>query len=133
MAIHDRLRNSVASCLVLLLTACGKPPTSMSRTYVVAYRVIGSAGITFDSVRYEDAQGTSVRVVAPASNWSVAFSASSGAYVQASAWALASAGGASATLRVMWTESGVSTASDSSTATTGAPGRFALSIPRRQI
>ena len=119
--------------LTLLLVACSKPPSTGPRNYGVAYRVTGSAGISFDSGRYEDAQGTLVTVVAPAPNWAVGFPAMTGDSVQATAWVVASAGGLSASLRVMWTESGVSTQSDSSTTTTSAPGHFTLSIPRRQI
>lgn len=118
--------------LALLLTACGSP-SSGPTVYVVGYVLSASQSITFDSVRYEDAQGTLVRVVAPPATWSVVFSASPGSYVQATAWAVASASGASAKLKATWTINGISTASDSSSTRTTAPGRFALFVTRRRI
>ncbi len=127
-------RASVAGCVVALLTACTNTPSaSFSKTYAVAYRLTASAGVTFDSVKYEDAQGLFVTVVAPEPGWATGFSANTGSYVRATAWVLSSGSGASVALRVLWTESGVSTSSDSSTAVTAAPGRFTLDIPRRQI
>ena len=59
-------RSSVAGGLVLLLTTCTNTPTaSTSKNYSVAYRLTVSPGIMFDSVKYEDAQGAVVKVVAP--------------------------------------------------------------------
>lgn len=120
------------SCVLFLLTACSNKATGPV-TYSVSYHLAGSTSVTFDSVKYEDAQGALVRVVAPAPDWSVTFAMNSGDYVQASAWGIASAGGQSAILKVTWTQSGVSTASDSSIAAISAPGTFALAIARRQI
>lgn len=102
-------------------------------TYTVSYHLAGSASITFDSVKYEDAQGGLVRVVAPARDGSVTCSMNSGGYIQGSAWGHALAGAQTANLKVTWTRSGVSTASDSSGAAISAPGAFALAILRRQI
>jgi hypothetical protein len=127
----SRLFSTLAVSLALL-TACGNA-SSGPTTFAVSYHLSTPGGITFDSVKYEDAQGTLVKITAPPTDWSVAFSPISGSYVQASAWAIASTGGARATLMATWTASGVSTASDSSATTTTAPGAFTLVITRRRI
>jgi hypothetical protein len=119
-------------CALLVSTACSNTATNPV-TYSVSYHLAGSASVTFDSVKYEDAQGVTVRVLGPARDWSIAFPMNSGGYVQASAWGAASAGSQSASLKVTWTQSGVSTASDSSVAAISAPGTVALAIARRQI
>ena len=124
--------SAFVTCALMLFAACSKTSTGPA-TYSVSYHLAGSASVAFDSVKYEDAQGTLVRVLAPARDWSVAFAENGGGYVTASAWGTASAGGQTATLKVIWTQSGVSTASDSSVAAISAPGTFALAIARRQI
>jgi len=118
--------------LLLLLPACSDTPHGPI-TYQVTYQLSGSAGITFDSVRYENTQGALVKVAAPSSGWFVAFSAMTGSYVQADAWTVASNGGASAKLKVTWTVNGVSTGADSSMATAAAPGAFTLVVSRRRL
>jgi hypothetical protein len=134
MALENSLMKQPGHAMLLLglLVACGDTPTA-TRHFVVAYSLTGSTGISFDSVKYEDSTGTLIKVAAPPLNWAIASPASSGSYVQATAWAFASGAGETARLRVMWTESGVSSTSDSSKAVTAAPGRFTLSIARRQI
>lgn len=121
----------VAAC-VFLLAACSDSPSGPP-TYTVVYRLTASAGITFDSVKYEDPQGMLLKVAGPPSNWMIILTAGGGSYVQGTAWVQAQGSGATATLKVTWTQSGVSTASDSSTATTSAAGGFTLDIPRRRI
>jgi hypothetical protein len=119
--------------VVLLVAACSDS-TSGPTSYTVVYRLTASAtGIAFDSVRYENPEGTLVKVATPPLNWMVIDTAVGGSYVQGTAWVQGSTAGATATLKVTWTQSGVSTASDSSKATTSAPGAFTLNIPRRQI
>jgi hypothetical protein len=131
---HTKLtaRSALATCALLLWIACSNTTTSPI-TYSVSYHLAGSAAVTYDSVKYEDAQGAVVKVFAPARDWSVAFPVSSGGYVQASAWGDATAGSQTASLKVTWTQSGVSTASDSSVAAISAPGTVTLTIARRQI
>jgi len=117
---------------LLLVSACGPASPTAPTSYDVAYHLNGTVGVTFDSVTYEDAQGALVRVVGPAVGWSVAFPVMVGRYVRASAWGHALSG-QSATLKVTWTVSGVSTASDSSRATLSAAGGFTLDIARRRL
>lgn len=116
---------------LLLLIGCGEIPSAP--TYLVAYTLSGTFRITFDSLVYENAAGTLVKVVAPDSGWGAALSAPSGSYVQARAWAQATQGGERAVLTARWTISGVSTAADSSFTTTSAPGAFTLTVVRRTI
>ena len=121
-----------AACLIVLWAACSDEPSAPA-SYTVVYRVTASANITFDSVKYENPEGTLVKVTSPAVNWLVIDTALDGTWVQGTAWGNAFAAGATATLKVTWTQSGVSTASDSSKTTASAPGVFTLNIPRRQI
>jgi len=115
-----------------LLSGCGKG-TAPPPTFLISYVVAGTPRVTFDSVIYENAQGQIVKVVAPARDWGISFQMPAFGYVQATAWAVATAANETATLRVSWTVNGVRTDSDSSTATTTAPNRFTLQIVRRQI
>ena len=115
-----------------LLSGCGKG-TAPPPTFLISYVVAGTPRVTFDSVIYENGQGQIVKVVAPARDWGISFQMPAFGYVQATAWAVATAANETATLRVSWTVNGVRTDSDSSTATTTAPNRFTLQIVRRQI
>jgi hypothetical protein len=125
-----RLRSA---SLLILLTACGKAASTGPTSYDVSYRLSTTTVVTFDSVKYEDAQGVLVKVVGPPANWAVVVTVAAGGYVQASAWGLALSSGGSATLKVTWTASGISTASDSSTAAISSPGGFMLAVARRRI
>ena len=127
------IRNGLAAGLVILPTACGKAASTGPTSYDVSYRLSTTSAVIFDSVKYEDAQGVLVKVVAPPSNWGVALTVAAGGYVQASAWGLALSGEGSATLKVTWTASGISTASNSSTAAISSPGGFMLAVARRRI
>ena len=60
--------------------------------------------------------------------WSVAYVAPTGSFVAGTAWVVATGSGQAAKLKVTWTISGVSTASDSSFATTTGAGKFALTV-----
>ena len=113
------------------LAACGTPTGSLR--YQVTYQVTGTVNVTFDSVMYEDAQGTLVKVATPPSGWSVAFPAMTGDYVQAFAWARVTLDGGAAKLKATWTARGASTASDSSIWVTTAPDAFPLVVQRRRI
>jgi len=120
------------SLAAALLSGCGKG-TAPPPTFLILYVVSAARRVTFDSVIYENAQGQIVKVVAPARDWGISFQMPAFGYVQATAWAVATAANETATLRVSWTVNGVRTDSDSSTATTTAPNRFTLQIVRRQI
>ena len=125
------MRRTLKGALVLGLTACGAPSGPIN--YQVTYQVTGTVHVTFDSVMYEDAQGTLVKVAAPPSGWSIAFPAMTGDYVQAFAWTRVTLDGGAAKLKAAWTANGISTASDSSIWVTTAPDAFTLIVPRRRI
>ncbi|MDP3911948.1 MAG: hypothetical protein Q8Q14_16305 [Gemmatimonadales bacterium] len=125
-------RHAVLLVALLLTPACGEPPNSI-RTYSVAYTIDHDAFVTFDSVKYLDANGVMQRVLNPTDSWGLAMSKETGEEVEAHAWGGATQGGQDATLRVTWTISGVSSEGDSSFTTTTAPGAFTLSIPRRTL
>lgn len=126
------MAGSAAAGLIVLVAACEDEPSGPP-SYTVVYRLTASAGIAYDSVQYENPEGTVVKVAAPPLNWMVIDTALGGTWVQATAWVQAANTGATATLKVTWTNSGVSTASDSSKATASAAGAITLNIPRRQI
>ena len=125
--------SAVAAGAALLPAACEHGKSVSPNAYFVLYQLSGTESVTFDSLRYEDAQGSLVTVAAPHSGWSVALGAQAGSYVQAAAWGVSTAGSQSAKLRVTWGISGVSAAVDSGATAISAPGQFMLSIPRRQI
>lgn len=127
------IRHSMAAAVVLLSIACGKAASTGPSSYDVSYRLSTTSAVVFDSVKYEDAQGVLVKVVSPPANWQVVLVVAAGGYVQASAWGVALSGGGSATLKVTWIASGISTASDSSTAAISSPGGFMLAVARRRI
>jgi hypothetical protein len=125
-------RPAVLSVSILLVTAC-KITAPTAPTYVVAYHLTVTSGLRCDSVKYLAADGSIARVVSPALPWSVAFTAATGSSIQTTAWVVATASGETATLKMTWTISGVSTAKDSSTGTTSAAGAFMLAVARRQL
>lgn len=125
------VRMIAAAALGVLLACSGSSPTDAS--FTVVYRLTAATGFTFDSVVYEDAHGNLVPVDAPSLPWQVVFTGDPSTYVQATAWGTAPGGGGTATLKVTWTESGVSTAGDSSSAVASAPGGVTLKIRRQQI
>lgn len=111
----------------LVLVGCKslepKPPS-----YVVSYDLTAAAQITCDSVKYKNAVGTVIKVTGPALPWSVAYIAPPGTFVAGTAWMSAADSGRAAKLKVRWTVSGSSTASDSSFGTTTAAGKFTLTV-----
>jgi len=111
---------------VLLSAACKATPPQPP-DYIVSYTLTASSPITCDSVKYKDAQGTVIKVTSPTLPWSVAYLAPTGSFVAGTAWMVATGSGQAAKLKVTWTISGVSTASDSSFGTTTAAGKFVLS------
>lgn len=112
---------------MLLLAGCKslepKPPS-----YVVSYALTAAPQITCDSVKYKNAEGTVIKVASPTLPWSVAYIATPGTFVAGTAWISATGSGQAAKLKVTWTISGVSTASDSSFGTTTAAGKFTLTV-----
>jgi hypothetical protein len=126
------MRTAIAAvwCGAALACSDNGPPAA---TYSVSYHLTASSQVTLDSVIYANSEGTLVKVNAPSSGWVVVQSGSSGSYIQAAAWGSSLAGGQTAKLTMTWTQSGVSTAADSSIVVISAPGSFALTIPRRQI
>jgi hypothetical protein len=48
--------------------ACSNSTTT-PQNYVVAYEVTGSAGVHFDSTKYDDGYGTLIKVMTPSSGW----------------------------------------------------------------
>ncbi|HYU09608.1 MAG TPA: hypothetical protein VEK77_09540 [Gemmatimonadales bacterium] len=112
---------------VLLASACKvTPPTPPD--YVVSYHLTGAPQISCDSVKYKDAAGTVIKVTSPPLPWSVAYVAPAGTFVAGSAWMVATGSAQAANLKVTWTISGVSTASDSSFGTSTGAGKFTLTV-----
>jgi hypothetical protein len=130
--LQPRFLGSASLVLTAVLGACSKTATGPS-TYAVAYELTASAGVSFDSVKYDDGHGTLIKVSAPSSGWLKAISVASGGTVEAHAWVVASGGGQTVKLTATWTLSGVSTNADSSGTTTSAAGTFALDIAKRQL
>ena len=112
---------------LLLLAGC-KALEPKLPSYVVSYNLTAAPQITCDSVKYKNAVGTVITVTSPPLPWSVAYIAPPGAFVAGTAWVSATGGGQAAKLKVTWTISGSSTASDSSFGTTTAAGKFTLSV-----
>lgn len=130
--VKRAMRSAIAAGWCGAAAACSSSgPTAA--TYTVSYHLTASSQVTFDSVMYANSEGSLVKVIAPSSAWVVVQSDSSGSYIQAAAWGSSVSGGQSAKLTMTWTQSGVSTAADSSIAVISAPGSFALTIPRRRI
>ena len=125
------------SLLPVLGAACANaaPPTAPPPpvTYVVSYGLSGTAGVVFDSVKYETAWGGVVTIVAPSSEWSVSFSAPEGAYAYAAVWARALMGGQSMTLTAIWSAAGQRTTDRSQIVEVGMPGPFGLDIGRTPL
>jgi hypothetical protein len=117
---------------IAVFSACSSSPTGTSN-YAVAYELTVTGAMTFDSVKYDDGHGNLIKVNTPANGWLVSVSVASGGSIEAHAWGVAVAGGQTAKLKVTWTLSGVSTASDSSLAPVSAPGAFFLNVAKRQI
>ena len=124
---------STRACVVLFLVTACKIAAPTGPTYIVAYHVTGTSTLRCDSVKYVFGNGSIVRVVSPALPWSVAFTAPTGSSIQAAAWVVASSSGQTGTLAMTWTISGVSTAQDSSTGTSTAPGAFFLNVGPHQL
>jgi len=133
--VHGSTRRGVS--VVALLVACGTMLHCASKStepirLAVSYTLSLSGSVVVDSLLYDDGHGTLVRVVPVPSGWGTLFAVVGGGSVQAVAWGTA-AGAGSAKLKVTWTQSGVSSSADSSTARPSAPGHFTLSIARRLI
>jgi hypothetical protein len=126
------IRSRLGYVSLFIVAACGSTEPNVP-TYVVGYTLTTTSTLRCDSVKYETADGSIVRVVSPALPWSASFAAPAGSYIEASAWVVASAGGQSGKLKMSWTISGVSSASDSSIGTSSAAGKFMLSVARRQL
>lgn len=126
------IRSRLGYVSFFLAAACGSTGPNVP-SFVVSYTLTRTLTLQCDSVKYETADGSIVRVVSPALPWSVGFTAPAGSSIQADAWVRASSSGQTATLKMTWTISGVSTASDSSTGTSTAPSAFMLSVARRQL
>lgn len=116
----------------VLATTCELTPSN-PQEFVVSYGLTGAAGVTCDSVKYENALGDIVKVTSPALPWSYAYPAPPGTYLQTAAWLTATGSGQQAKLKATWTLSGVSTAGDSSFGTTTAAGKFTLLVSRRKL
>ena len=114
---------------LLFLTACQITPHDSSN-FVIAYDLSAGAGVTCDSVKYENATDV-LKVASPTLPWSYAFQGPAGARVEVRAWMSGTAAGQPAKLRATWTRAGTSTAGDSSFGTTTAPGKFLLLVSRR--
>ena len=131
------MRRMVPSCLMLACllapVSCSSSTSSGASNYSVAYALAADPGGTFDSVKYDNGHGTLIKVDAPANGWLVSLSVASGGSLEAGAWGYATAGGQHLKLTATWTLNGVSTSSDSSTATSSAPGAFAFGISNRTI
>ena len=120
------MRHLAVATLVLAMGCKATQPTPPD--YVVSYAVSGASGIACDSVKYKDAAGTVIKVTSPALPWSAAFLATPGTFLGGSAWMNATGSGQAAKLKLTWTISGVSTASDSSFGTSAAAGKFMLTV-----
>lgn len=130
-------RRTAAAMLLLLSLAwsaasCGKNEVTGPTSYIVRYQLITTGTLTFDSVKYDDGHGALVKVAAPAGGWTSIISVAVGGSVEASAWGTG-APASSANLKIIWTASGFSTQSDSSTVTTTSPAKFSLSVAHRKI
>jgi len=112
---------------VVLATAC-KATQPTPPDYVVSYNLTGAPPISCDSVKYKDAAGTVIKVTSPTLPWSVAYAAPAGTFVAATAWMAATGSAQAAKLKVTWTITGVSTASDSSFGTSMAARKFTLTV-----
>jgi len=118
-----------ASCVNNATTAPPPPPA----TYLVSYGLSGTAGIAFDSVKYENEHGGVITVVAPPIGWSVSVVAPAGTYAHAAAWARALAGGQSITLTATWTAAGRGTTDRSTIVEIATPGPFGVDIGRTRL
>jgi len=119
----------VPAALLLLATACQISPHDSSN-FVIAYGLSAGAGVTCDSVKYENAAEI-LKVTSPSLPWSYAFQGPPGARVEVRAWMTGTAAGQPAKLKATWTRVGMSTAGDSSYGTTTAPGKFLLLVSRK--
>jgi len=118
----------------VLATACQITPSiSNSHDFVVAYTLTGAAGVTCDSLKYENAVGDIITITSPALPWGYAYSGPRGTYLQTAAWMRATGSGQQAKLKATWTLAGVSSAGDSSYGTSTAAGKFTLEVSRRRL
>ena len=114
---------------LLLLTACQITPHD-SNNLVIAYNLTAGAGVTCDSVKYENTADV-LKVASPALPWSYAFQGPAGSRVEVRAWMTGTGVGQPAKLKATWTRVGQSTVGDSSFGTTTAPGKFLLLVSRK--
>lgn len=117
-----------AACANEVATAPSPPVT-----YVVSYGLSGTAGVVFDSVKYETELGGVVTVVSPSSGWSVSFSAPEGAYAYAAVWARSLTGGQSMTLTAIWWADSQRRTDRSQIVEVGIAGPFGLDIGRTRL
>ena len=125
-------RRVAAVALGAAVASCSNASTSLA-TYVVAYEITASGGLLVDSVKYDDGHGTFIKVNGPSNGWLVTVSAATGGSVQASAWCRATGSGQAAKLKATWTQSGVSSFSDSSYTSASGPGAFTLAVSKHQL
>lgn len=118
-----------ASCVNNATTAPPPPPA----TYLVSYGLSGTAGIAFDSVKYENEHEGVITVVAPPIGWSVSVVAPAGAYAHAAVWARALTGGQSMTLTATWTAAGRGTTDRSTIVEIATLGPFGVDIGRTRL
>ena len=116
---------------LLLATTC-QLTQSNADGFVVSYSLTAAAGVSCDSVKYENATGI-VKVTSPPLPWQYGYMAPPQSHLQVVAWMTATGSGQQAKLKATWTLAGVSSAADSSFGTTTAPGKFTLAVGRRQL
>ena len=117
-----------AFAVLFLATACQITPHGNG--FVIAYNLSAGAGVTCDSVKYENATEI-LKVASPGLPWSYAFQGQAGVHVEVRAWMSGTAAGQPAKLKATWSAVGGGTAGDSSYGTTTAPGKFLLLVSRR--
>jgi hypothetical protein len=120
---------ALATAVLLLAAACQITPHDDSN-FVIAYNLTAAAGVTCDSVKYENTTDI-LKVAGPTLPWSYAFQGPAGARVEVRAWMTGTASGQAAKLKATWTRVGMSTAGDSSFGSTTAPGKVLLLVSRR--
>jgi hypothetical protein len=112
--------------------ACGPADPAAPIVYDVAYTLTTSGPMAIDSAKYDDGHGTLIKVIAPASGWTLPLTVMTGGSVQAQAW-ITGSGPGSAKLKVSWTHAGISTQADSSFALPVAAQKFTLTIPHHAL
>ena len=112
-----------------LLASCGGDTTA-PMVYIVQYR-LNLFGVTMDSVTYDNGHGTFVKIAQPQDGWTATLNVTSPGAVEAHGWGYGGATG-TAKLKETWTLNGVSTESDSATASiaSGLSVPVALDVPK---